>query len=421
MPDPHDRLDDLRIDRSAEETESLWPRRLLLLALALSLVGLGGWWFLGRERGFRVEVVAPVQAGGAGEGVSVLDASGYVVARRQATVSSKVTGRVAEVLVEEGTEVKENQILARLDDVNVRRELALAEARLEAARSRVAEMEVLLRKAELDLGRTRELYAAGAESQANLDAALADRDALVARLAGAHDEVVVAERQVALSRQGLEDTRIRAPFDGVAISKDAQPGEMISPVSAGGGFTRTGITTIVDMSSLEIEVDVNEAYIQRVRPGQRVAATLDAYPRWRIPAHVITTVPAADRQKATVKVRIGFDELGDPRILPDMGVKVGFQAAKVEGVDTPDEGRRGTAASGIFLLPRNAVRQDGETAVVFVVRAGMVERQALALGGSTGEQVEVRSGLRLTDQVVLDPPPDMADGDPVRVIERKQR
>lgn len=409
MPDDrHDRLEDLRIDRSGVEAERPWPRRLLLLALAIGLVALSGWWFFGRERGVPVAVAAPVRAQ-AGGGVSVLDASGYVVARRQATVSSKVTGRVAEMLVEEGMGVKQGELLARLDDVNARRELELAEAHLAAARSRVAEVQVLLNEADLALARARELRAAGAESQANLDAALAARDALAARLAAARDEVAVAERQVAVSRQALEDTRIRAPFDGVAISKDAQPGEMVSPISAGGGFTRTGITTIVDMSSLEIEVDVNEAYIQRVRPDQRVMAMLDAYPEWRIPAHVITTVPAADRQKATVKVRIGFDELGDPRILPDMGVKVAFQA---------DEAEAEPASPSTLLIPERALRREGETALVFVVREGVVERRALALGGSSGGQVEVRSGLRATDRVVLDPPPDLADGDPVRVTER---
>ncbi len=407
-PDTQDRLDDLRIDRPDASPGSPWPRRALLLALALVLVGFSGWWLLGRARGPAVEVASPIQAAGDAGGLSVLDASGYVVARREATVSSKVTGRVAEVLVEEGMAVEDGQLLARLDDSNVRRELALAEARLAAARSRVGEIEVQLRKAELDLARTRELREAEAESQAGLDAALAARDGLAARLAAARDEVEVSDREVSLVRQALEDTRIRAPFAGVAISKDAQPGEIISPVSAGGGFTRTGITTIVDMQSLEIEVDVNEAYIQRVRPGQRVVATLDAYPEWRIPAHVITIVPAADRQKATVRVRIGFDELGDPRILPDMGVKVAFRG---------DEAEEGSAGAPALLIPEDAVRRSGDTAVVFIVRDGRVERRAVAVGPAAGGRVEILSGVRPSDRVVRDPPPDMRDGDQVRVTE----
>jgi RND family efflux transporter MFP subunit len=161
------------------------------------------------------------------------------------------------------------------------------------------------------------------------------------------------------------------------------------------------------MQSLEIEVDVNEAYIQRVRPGQPVAATLDAYPEWRIPAHVITIVPAADRQKATVRVRIGFDELGDPRILPDMGVKVAFRG----------DGEEGAASPAALLVPESAVRSEGETSVVFVVRDGSVERRAVAVGPAVGGRVEVRSGLRPSERVVLDPPPSLADGDRVRVSE----
>jgi RND family efflux transporter MFP subunit len=219
--------------------------------------------------------------------------------------------------------------------------------------------------------------------------------------------VKVAEREVALRAQELEDTIIRAPFDGVAVSKDAQPGEIVSPVSAGGGFTRTGVGTIVDMGSLEIEVDVNEAFIQRVRPGQPVTATLQAYADWKIPAHVITTVPAADRQKATVKVRIAFDQLGDPRILPDMGVKVAFQ-----GDDEP-----GTEARARVVVPARALRRERDASVVFAVRDGRVERRAVAAGGTVGDGVEVLSGIRPGERIVLDPPADLADGDRVRVRE----
>lgn len=411
-PDERDRLDDLRIDRSDDEPDDRpWARWLTPLVFAVVLLAIAGWWTYGRDRGPVVEVASPVEVAGGSGAVSVLDASGYVVARRQATVSSKITGQVAEVLVEEGMEVEEGQLLARLDDSNARRALQLSEARLAAARSRVGEVEVLLRKAELDLERSRELRDADAESQANLDAALAARDGQAARLEIARDEVGVAEGQVALDRQALEDTRIRAPFDGVAVTKDAQPGEMISPVSAGGGFTRTGITTLVDMQSLEIEVDVNEAYIQRVRRGQRVTATLDAYPGWHIPAHVITIVPAADRQKATVRVRIGFDELGDPRILPDMGVKVAFRG---------DETGEGAARSTALLIPESAVRREGDVSTVFLVREGVVERRAIAVGAASGDRVEVRSGLRPTDVVVVDPPAELEDGDPVRVNEERE-
>ena len=338
--------------------------------------------------------------------VSVLDASGYVVARRRATVSSKITGKIIEVLVEEGLEVEKGQILARLDDSIPRRQLELAEARLESARSSLREIEVRLDEAELELRRGQELSGAGVSSQSALDRAQAEYDSQAARLEAERDVVDVAERQVALSKQQLEDTIIRAPFDGVAISKNAQAGEMISPTSAGGGFTRTGLSTIVDMSSLEIEVDVNEAYIQRVTAGQRVVATLDAYPDWKIPTYVITTVPAADRQKATVRVRIGFDEVGDSRLLPDMGVKVSFQSDEL-----PEETRTGPS----LLIPAAAVISQGGADAVFVVRDGVVERRAISLGGSSGDRVEVKAGLREGDSVVVDPPERLADGDRVRI------
>ena len=407
MSDPDDLISNLRIDREQlDEERGPWPRRLLLLAVSIVLVSLAFWWFFGAERAVTVRTAMVQATSGSAASVSVLDASGYVVARRQATVSSKITGKITEVLVEEGLEVEEGQVLARLDDSIPRRQLELAEARLESARSSLREIEVRLHEAELDLRRAQELSGAGVSSQSALDRAQAEYDSQAARLAAERDVVDVAERQVALSKQQLEDTIIRAPFDGVAISRDAQAGEMISPTSAGGGFTRTGLSTIVDMSSLEIEVDVNEAYIQRVTSGQRVVATLDAYPDWKIPAYVITTVPAADRQKATVRVRIGFDRLGDPRLLPDMGVKVSFQA---------DEAPAETATGLSLLIPVAAVTSEGGADAVFVVRDGVVERRAIALGGRSGDRLEVKAGLREGDRVVVDPPERLADGDNVRI------
>jgi len=211
--------------------------------------------------------------------------------------------------VEEGMRVGKGQVLARLDDSVARASLELASAQLEATRQAAHESEVRLDEALLTLGRRNQLFAEGVIGRADVDAAQAEADSLKARIGAERGQTVVAERQVALAQTQLDDTIIRAPFDGVAISKDAQPGEMVSPVSAGGGFTRTGISTIVDMTSLEIEVDVNESYINRVEDGQAVTATLDAYPDWKIPARVITTVPTADRQKATVLVRIAFERL----------------------------------------------------------------------------------------------------------------
>jgi RND family efflux transporter MFP subunit len=310
---------------------------------------------------------------------------------------------MAEVLVEEGMEVKKGQVLARLDDSIQARNLALAEAQLESAKSAVEESRVRLKEAEINLRRVKELVEREVNSEATLDTAQASVDSLKARIDLGVVDVEVAEKLVVLRRQELEDTVIRSPFDGVAISKDAQPGEMVSPISAGGGFTRTGISTIVDMSSLEIEVDVNEAYINRVRPGQRVDAVLDAYPDWKIPANVITTIPAADRQKATVRVRIGFDEL-DPRILPDMGVKVTF-------LGSDDD--QGESEKPRILIRRSTVRRDDDRDVVFVVQDDRVERRAVRLGAVSGDDVEVVSGLSPGERIVVEGPDDLADGDKV--------
>lgn len=402
-----ERLSELRIDRS--DTISSQPsgggiRLVLAIAGLVVLAGLA--LVLWPDRVSEVVVATVRQASGPSGSASVLDGSGYVTARREAVVSSKVTGKVLEVLVEEGMEVVEGQVLARLDGSLVRAALAVSEAERESTRAALAETRALLTEAELALERSTRLAAEGFASRADLDAAIARRESLAARLERERRQLDTTASAVALRRRELDDMTIRAPFSGVAVSKDAQPGEMISPVSAGGGFTRTGVATIVDMSSLEIEVDVNEAYIQRVSPGQRVVATLDAYPDWKIPAHVIILVPTADRQKATVKVRIGFDQL-DPRILPDMAVKVSFAAATSVGTEVAE-------ARPAVLVPRGAVvERDGAT-VVFLVRNGAVERRAVSVGAARGSEIEVLAGVTAGERVVVDPAVSLADGDRIR-------
>jgi RND family efflux transporter MFP subunit len=400
-------LEGLRIDRS--EAAAGGGRGRLWIALAIVVVaGIGAAWWFTRPRAVEVRTaVAQAQEGGPAAAGAVLNASGYVTARRQATVSSKITGKVMEVLVEEGMAIREGQVLARLDDATPRQQLALTEARLGSQRRALSEMEVRLREAKLNQGRLRRLLAEGVATQAQLDAADAEVDSLAARLEVGRQEVAVAEREVALGRQNVEDTVIRAPFSGVAVSKDAQPGEMISPVSAGGGFTRTGICTLVDMTSLEIEVDVNESYIQRVRPGQQATATLDAYPDWQIPARVIMPVPTADRQKATVRVRLAFDHL-DPRILPDMGVKVAFLG---------DEQRGEAPRRAAVVIPRAAVRKDGDQDVVFVVQEDRAERRAVGLSPVPGDDAVVISGLAAGERVVIEGPAELKDGTLVAVQE----
>lgn len=400
------RLSELRIDDSARTGGSSRVVWLVLVVTAAAALGAGAWYWRGPGPAeVAVAVVKETPGAGPGGASAVLNASGYVTARRRATVSSKMTGKVVEVHVEEGMAVKQGQVLARLDDTVLRRYLALSEAELGAARRAAAETEVRQREAGLTLQRTAALVRDGISGKADLDHAQAEVDALAARLAVTREQVVVSEAQVALRRTEIDDMVIRAPFSGIAISKDAQPGEMISPVSAGGGFTRTGICTIVDMASLEIEVDVNESFINRVTPGQRVEATLDAYPDWRIPARVIIPVPTADRQRATVLVRIAFDAL-DPRILPDMGVKVAFLGAPAAA--EADAGPR-------LLVPRGAVRKDGSQDVVFVVVEERAERRATRVGRTIGDGVEVLAGLAAGERVVVDGPPDLADGRQVRI------
>jgi HlyD family secretion protein len=401
-------LEGLRIDRPEAGVEG--GRRGLWIALAaVALLGLAAAGWLARPRAVPVRTAtAEARSGGPAAAGAVLNASGYVTARRQATVSSKITAKVVDVRVEEGMEIHEGQVLAHLDDATPRKQLALAEAQLASQRGSLAENAVRLKQAKLNQDRIRRLHEQGISTQSDADSADADVDALVARLALGRQDVEVSERQISLRRQDVDDTVIRAPFSGVAVSKDAQPGEMISPVSAGGGFTRTGICTLVDMKSLEIEVDVNESYIHRVEPGQKAVATLDAYPEWQIPVHVIMPVPTADRQKATVKVRLGFEQL-DPRILPDMGVKVAFLGE--------DKGTPGAAAGKpVVVVPRVAVRKDGGKDVVFVATTdGHAERRAIGLAAGTGDEAIVTSGLAAGERVVVEGPADLKDGAAVSV------
>ncbi len=377
-----------------------WSRKALLIVLAAVLLGSVIVW---RMNGSAVPVkTVLVEAAGAGDG-AVLNASGYVVARRLATVSSKVTGRIIEVLFEEGASVKEGQLLARLDPATAQAENLVATRSLEAARRNLREIEVRLADAERTLARNRTLVQQRLIAQSVLDTSEADVAALRARLDASRAEVGVAEGQVGLSRQALDDLEIRAPFAGVVISKDAQPGETVSPISAGGGFTRTGIATIVDMDSREVEVDVNEAYINRVHDDQKVEAILDAYPDWVIPGHVIGIVPTADRQKATVRVRIAFERL-DPRILPDMGIKVRFL----------EESQPGSPAAP-SVDDRAIVRDAGATSV-WVVRDGAVERRAVTLGNSADGRTTVTEGLEGGESVVIEPPRRLRDGSAVELV-----
>lgn len=407
MNQTSERISALKIDRSAAAPSGGGARWWLLVPSLLIVVALG-WWFIFRPSAAAVLVETDTarRPPSVAAASSVLDASGYVVARRQATVSSELTGKVKEVLIEEGMRVEEGQVVAYLDDTTQQAQLALAEAQAEASQATLAELEANLRAARLERDRLRDLRERELTSAASLDSAEAVYDALAAKLDTGKENVKVAERNVALAADALDNMTIRAPFAGMVVSKNAQPGEMISPISAGGGFTRTGICTIVDMDSLEIEVDVNEAYIQRVRAGQRVSATLDAYPDWQIPAEVIAIVPTADRQKATVRVRIGFLERDD-RVLRDMGAKVAFLGAEAPaGSEQQVEG---------VLVAGAALQEDANGTFVWRVSDSVVERRPVEVAGSRDrDRVLVTRGLVVGDTVVRSAEDSLSAGQKIR-------
>ena len=390
-------LNELKIDRQAQAAKGRRPLRTFAAIAVVGGFAMGFWLYgvpLFASPELEVQTVAATAAPTTSAGDSVLDATGYVVARRQATVSSKTTGKVLEVLIEEGMAVEAGQLLAVLDDSIPRAHLALAESQLAAAQAALDEIRVQIRQAELDVQRTRNLAERNLASLADLDRDRLALEGLQARLERAGKDAEVSSRSLAVQRKLLEDMEIRAPFGGVVIAKAAQPGEMISPVSAGGGFTRTGICTIVDMDSLEIEVDVNEAYINRVHPRQRATARLNAYPDFEMPAEVIATIPAADRNKATVRVRIGFIER-DARVLPDMGVKVSFLGAEQPGDATP-----APASADAVLVPKAAVFEEDGVSFVWVVANGIAERREVALGDARGSRSRINHGLRSGERVV---------------------
>ena len=401
----HD-LASLKIEERSRTTGKAGRRMGLFAAgLGLFVLAVGGVLALRGQKPV-VEVAAARPAGDL-RADALLNASGYVTPRRRATIAAKITGRVTSVLFDEGVRVREGQVLATLDDSDAKRALDAAKADRDAAQATITDYEVQLKNAEITLHRAQALQAAGVQTQEALDNARTATDSLKAKIALSKQQVAAAEARIQEAQQNVDNTVIRAPFAGIVVSKDAQVGEMVSPISAGGGFTRTGIATIVDMNSNEIEVDVNEAYIARVVPGQKVVATLDAYPEWQIPCKVRTVIPTADRQKATVKVRISFDKL-DPKILPDMGVKVAFL-----GNEPVAQKGKGSAAKA--LIPQSAVRQDGGNSIVFLVRDGKLERRAVNLGAQHGSDVEVMAGVSPGDSLVVHGPEALRDGQSVQI------
>ena len=414
MNDKSALLNQLRIDRSnapPPAAERGWIK-WLAGAVAVLVLAAAAWAVLARPSGVPVRIAtAQSIASGSGPavGASLLDASGYVVARREATVSAKITDKVMQVLIEEGQHVKEGQVVAMLDQTNIKAAYDQAVAQQQYAKAELAQTRVQLDNAGRTYKRDQGLVAEHYISEQDLDTARTSYDNLQAQLTSAAENIKVADEGVDVAQRNLDDTVVRAPFDGVVTTKDAQPGEIVSPISAGGGFTRTGIGTIVDMDSLEVEVDVNEAFINRVHPEQPVTVRLNAYPDWDIPAYVIAVIPTADRSKATVKVRVGFKSK-DPRILPEMGTRVSFLT------EAPKETAGGPAPTPGVRVPPEAVQASGDTGVVYILRdGGTVERRAVRLGARNGDGQTVVSGLSAGERVAVGDFGKLADGEKVKI------
>ena len=409
-------LNQLRIEGAHRESENSGPPRwlwwLLGSLVAAALIGGALWWFLS-VRPVEVQTTAAVAPGSAGASNAVLQATGYVTARRRATVSTQITGTLVEVLIEEGDRVKQGQVLARLEDSALRASLGAAQANVQVSEAQVAQAQAQLAQSQADARRQESLAASGMVSPQAVEqarTAVATATAIVQAQRRAAD---AARAQFNQAKVNFDYTIVRAPFAGVITEKAAQVGEIVSPLSAGGGFTRTGVGTIVDMDSLEVDVDVNESYISQVVPNMPCEAVLDAYPDWKIPAHVIAIVPAADRGKATIKVRVALEQK-DARLVPDIGVRVSFLGRKAD-----NKGDAGGAAKpqGVLVPPAAVVQREGRS-VVFVVADGKVQQRAVTPAAKdVGGMKLLPQAVNAGERVVLSPPASLRDGAGVKTAE----
>jgi HlyD family secretion protein len=400
-------LKELRIDGAHREDHGGGPPKwlwgLLAAIVVLALAGGAAWWYWAGNKPIPVQT-ATVRANGQGASAdAVLQATGYVTARRMATVSAQMTGTLTEVLIDEGFKVKKGQVLARLDDTGLRAGMAAAEAQVRTTQANQGQLRAQLAQAEADARRQAELAASGMTTRQSQEQTATAVKTYTAQIEASQRQIEVAQAQVRQAKVNFDYATVRAPFDGVVTARAAQVGEIISPLSAGGGFTRTGVGTIVDMDSLEVNVDVNEAYIAQVKPDMPCEAVLDAYPDWKIPAHVVAVIPSADRGKATVKVRVALEKK-DERLVPDMGVRVSFLAAKPKADAKP--------VAGVLLPPDAVVTRDGAS-VVFVVHDNRAEQRAVKLGSDVGKFRLATEGVKAGETVVVSPPAELKQGSTV--------
>jgi RND family efflux transporter MFP subunit len=407
--------DQLKIERDAPSPRRGRGRRggggpwLAVLGVGLVvalLVGALVWFLIARPDLIAVETAEakPAWSGGAAGGGALLDASGFVVARREATISAKIAGKVSAVLIQEGQHVTEGEVIARLDDSNAKAALDQAFAQAAAAKASIGVVQATLDGAAATYQRSRSVPHGFLSQQAIQNDKTAFDEARE-NLNLAQRQAAEADATVEVFRRAEDDTVVRAPFTGVVTATAAQPGEIVAPV-AGGGFTRTGICTIVDMDSLEVDVDVAESFISRVAPGMPASIKLDAYPDWQIPAQVITVIPTADRSKATVTVRVGL-KTKDARIVPEMGAHVAFLSPTPTGA---------AAATRAVIVPPDAVQtEDSGQAVVFVIDGGRAERRAVRLGDKTAEGQMISAGLSPGETVAVEGADKLKDGAGVKI------
>jgi len=400
-----DLLNELRIDKEHRDDHTgggaRWPAIAAALAVVLVAAGVVAWYFVSNRAGtFEVEAATAIAPSAGGVDTSVLQATGYVTARRSATVSAQITGTLIDVLIEEGDRVEKGQVLARLESTQQQAYLAQAQAGARAAQALLVQYQAQLAQNQRDLKRQGDIVARKLASTQSLELAQTQVDTQAAAVASQRKQVEVAQANVQAAQVQLDYCTVRAPFTGMITAKAAQVGEIVSPLSAGGGFTRTGVGTIVDMDSLEIEVDVNESYISRVVPKQSAQAVLDAYPDWKIPAHVIAIIPTADRGKATVKVRIGIDAK-DPRILPDMGARVSFYEDAPKTANAPPP-------KGVLVPVSAIVKRDGKD-TVFAIDADRARAKPVTPGQSYND-LRLVEGIGSGTRVVKQPPAEMKDG-----------
>jgi RND family efflux transporter MFP subunit len=396
-------LNELRIQRAQRDDGGGPPRWAWTLAAAILVVALlagGAWWTLAARPVVVRTATATAPGAGAAAG-AVLQATGYVTPRRRATVSTQITGTLTQVLIEEGDHVAKGQVLARLEDSALRAGLGAARANLASAQAQVATAQAQLAQAQADERRQAELLASGMVTKQAGEQARTAVATGVAQLDGRRRDADAANAQLTQAQVNFDYSVVRAPFAGVVTEKAAQVGEIVSPLSAGGGFTRTGVGTIVDMDSLEVEVDVGQAYIGQVKADMPAEAVLDAYPDWKIPAHVIAIVPAADRGKGTVKVRVALEQK-DARLVPDIGVRVSFLAKKADAAQAP-------APRGALVPAQALVQRDGHAAV-FVVVDGKAMLHTVTPAQDVGTMKSIPAGVAVGDRVVLSPPPSLHDG-----------